>query len=192
MERIFRNSQGFKLESQIREAFGRVVYSQTCHEKEIQHILFINKRIKIGQIILSAITASGFLGAIFSDTIYIKIGGVIASALLLMLNSYAKDFLLVEEANKHICAADRLWKVREKYVSLITDFDLLDCKDIMLKRDNLQDETYAIYSNTPRTDKSSYKEAQRALKIEEEQTFSDVEIDRLLPSAVQRKNREII
>ena len=43
MERNSRNSQGYKLESQIREAYGRVTYSQTCHDK------FINRIVKLDE-----------------------------------------------------------------------------------------------------------------------------------------------
>lgn len=39
MERNSLNSQGYKLESQIREAYGRVTYSQTCHDKFINRVV---------------------------------------------------------------------------------------------------------------------------------------------------------
>ena len=66
MERNSRNSQGYKLESQIREAYGRVTYSQTCHDKFINRTIALEERIKIAQIVLSAVTTSGFVVAIFS------------------------------------------------------------------------------------------------------------------------------
>lgn len=56
MERNSRNSQGYKLESQIREAYGRVTYSQTCHDKFINRTVKLEDRIKVAQIVLSAIT----------------------------------------------------------------------------------------------------------------------------------------
>ena len=58
MERNFRNSQGYMLESQIREAFGKVTYSETCHDKFINRILKLDDRIKVGQIVLSGITTN--------------------------------------------------------------------------------------------------------------------------------------
>lgn len=36
-----------------------------------------------------------------------------------------------------------------------------------------------------------YKEAQKALKTEEEQTFSEKEIDVMLPNSVRRENRKV-
>ena len=44
MERSSRTSQGYKLESQIREAYGRVTYTQTWHEKKIKRLLIINEK----------------------------------------------------------------------------------------------------------------------------------------------------
>jgi hypothetical protein len=56
----------------------------------------------------------------------------------------------------------------------------------LLKKHELQDRTYRIYKNSPKTDDKSYKKAQQALKYDQEQTFSDEEIDKML-SALLRK-----
>ena len=54
------------LKVQIREAFGRVVYTYTTHLKQAEFLVKKNKRIRIWQIFLSAISTGGFLGAIAS------------------------------------------------------------------------------------------------------------------------------
>jgi hypothetical protein len=98
----------------------------------------------------------------------------------------------VETAQEHKNASDLLWKIREEYVSLLTDFEILDADKIMNKRDELQERTAEIYSNSPRTDVRSYKAAQKALKTEEEQTFSEEEIDIMLPNSIRRCNRRMV
>lgn len=190
MDRNSLNSQGYKLESQIREAYGRVVYTQTCHDKIVHRLLNENERIKICQIVLSAVTTSGFVTAIFLDEKFVSIIGSVVSLVLLIINTYTKNFNLVETAQKHKEASDLLWKIREEYVSLLTDFELLEVDEIMSKRDQLQDRTSKVYSNSPRTDSKSYKEAQKALKTEEEQTFLEWEIDVMLPESIRRKERK--
>jgi hypothetical protein len=192
MERNSRNSQGYKLESQIREAYGRVTYTQTCHDKFINRVLRVNDRIKLWQIILSAVTTSGFVVAIFSDDKVASILGTIVSMALLILNTYTKNNNLVETAQDHKSASDLLWKIREEYVSLLTDFEVLDVDKIMNKRDELQERTAEVYASSPRTDVKSYKAAQRALKTEEEQTFSEEEIDVMLPNSIRRCNRKML
>ena len=52
MDRNSQNSQGYKLESQIREAYGKVTYSQTCHDKLINRLVKRDSRLKTGKIIL--------------------------------------------------------------------------------------------------------------------------------------------
>lgn len=192
MERNSQTSQGYKLESQIREAYGRVTYTQTCHDKFINRVLKANDRIKLWQIILSAITTSGFVVAIFSDDKVASVLGTVVSLALLILNTYTKNYNLVETAQEHKNASDLLWKIREEYVSLLTDFEILDADKIMNKRDELQERTAEIYSNSPRTDVRSYKAAQKALKTEEEQTFSKEEIDIMLPNSIRRCNRRMV
>ena len=191
MERNSPNSQGYKLESQIREAYGRVTYTQTCHDKFINRVISLNDQIKIWQIILSAITTSGFIVAIFSDNKVASILGALVSLVLLILNTYTKNFNLIESAQEHKSASDLLWKIREEYVSLLTDFEILEIEEIMRKRDELQERTATVYSNSPRTDAKSYSAAQKSLKCEEEQTFSDEEIDNMLPNSIRRCNRTI-
>lgn len=190
MERNSQNSQGYKLESQIREAYGRVTYSQTCHDKVISRLIKTNDKIKIWQIVLSAITTSGFIVAIFSKDKIASVLGAIISLILLILNSYTKNFNLIEMAQEHKTASDSLWKIREEYVSLLTDFDILEPEVIIKKRDELQERTSQVYINSPRTDAKSYVEAQKALKYNEEQTFSENEIDIMLPNSIRRSNRK--
>lgn len=189
MERNSQTSQGYKLESQIREAYGRIVYTLTCHNKIIQRILSKNERIKVWQIILSALTTGSFLAIFLSNENIASIIGATISIILLVLNSYTKNFDLVETAQNHQKAADALWIIREEYVSLLTDFELLEVSEIMNKRDELQSRTADIYAQSPRTDYKSFIEAQKALKTEEEQTFSEEEIDVMLPNSIMRKNR---
>jgi hypothetical protein len=191
MERNSQVSQGYKLESQIREAYGKVLYTQTCHSKIINRLIKLNNRIKLWQIILSSLTTGSFIATLITDS---KISGTIGSLLsliLLILNAYIKNFELMESAKKHQITYDLLWKIREEYISLLTDFELLTPTEIMSKRDDLQERTAEVYSNSPRTDYKSYIEAQKSLKTEEEQTFSDKEIDVMLPNSIRRSDRSI-
>lgn len=190
MERSSQVSQGYKLESQIREAYGRVVYTFTCHNKIVQRMLSKNEKIKLLQIVLSALTTGGFIVTIIADEKIASILGALVSIFLLILNAYTKNFDLVETAQSHQKAADALWVIREEYISLLTDFEILDDAAVIAKRDELQNRTAEVYAQSPRTDAKSYAEAQKALKTDEEQTFSDDEIDVMLPNSIRRRNRK--
>lgn len=175
-----------KLETQIREAYGRVVYSQTTHEKRIQRIIKCENRIKLWQIILSAASTGGFVGILIADELIIKYTGAFVSFFLLILNSYYKNFNLAESAQSHNTTAQDLWNIREDYISLLTDFSIMTDEKIRDARDELKNRTHEVYKCALKTDRASYEEAQKALKEQEEQTFSDEEIDNILPPALRR------
>ncbi|MHC1692232.1 MAG: SLATT domain-containing protein [Sphaerochaetaceae bacterium] len=169
------------LKTQIREAYGRIVYTYTTHLKKMNRLDKNNRCIKYTQIGLSAISTGGFLGSIITNQVVMTFIGGIFSTVLLFTNLYFKDFNLAEESKQHRIAADNLWLIREQYISLLTDFDAFSENDIIAKRDDLQKLTFEIYNKSPKTDVKSYKAAQRALKFEEEQFFAPEEIDKILP-----------
>lgn len=183
------NCYGYKLESQIREAHGKVLYTMTAHEKQAKSLRKINNTIKIIQIVLSALTTGSFLTSVIYNQQVASIVGAVLSFILLVFNLYTKNFTLIEDANEHENAGNLLWKVREEYVSLLTDFEELEEQQIIEKRDELQERVYKIYSSTPRTNDRSYKKAQKAIKYEEEQSFSEKEINDVLPNALRRENK---
>ena len=174
---------------QIREAYGRLVYTYTTHLKQVELLTKQNKRIKHWQITLSAISTGGFLGAVITNQIALTwISGIVSTALLI-LNLYFKEFNLSDDIKKHRTTADALWVVRECYISLLTDFPVLKTEEIIQKRDELQSRTAEIYQAAPSTNSKSYSAAQKALKENEEQFFRASEIDQMLPEHL-RESKE--
>ncbi len=176
------------LKVQVREAYGRLVYTYTTHLKQIDQLTNKNQKIKYLQIGLSAISTGGFLGAVITNQIIMTWIGGIVSAALLSLNLFFKDFNLADDIKKHRTTADDLWIVRERYISLLTDFDVLSEEAIMQIRDELQDRTAEIYRVAPSTNSKSYSAAQKALKKDEEQFFTTSEIDKMLPEHLREGN----
>lgn len=170
------------LQVQIREAYGRVVYTYTTHLKMMNRLVEKNNIIKYAQIVLSAISTGGFIGAIITSEEALTCIGGLFSTILLAINLFFKDFNLVSEIKQHRDASDELWMVREDYISLLTDFEVLSEAEIASKRDLLQKQTFEIYKTAPKTDSKSYSDAKRALKTEEEQFFTPEEIDQMLPA----------
>lgn len=176
------------LEGQLRECFGRVVYSHKTHEKCADILLSRLSRIKLWQIILSSITTGGFIAAVFGAG---KIGaliGVFVSTSLLVLNAYTKNYDLGELSQKHRQAGADLWIIREKYLSIITDLRMGEkpIETLQRERDNLLEELHAVYMGAPSTTYKAYKKAREALKQLEDMTFSDEEIDAFLPTELKK------
>jgi hypothetical protein len=189
--RAEQSAQTVILEAQIRECFGRVVYSHKTQEKCADIVFKIHKRLKLILIVVSAVVTTSLLIKLFGDQQqWALMLGVILSTLLFGLNTYMKDFDLGEIAQKHTNAANELWDIRETYLSLLTDIkaDQLSINQIINQRDELQKRLSNVYSGSPRTNFKAYKEASKALKINEELTFNDHEIDVFLPKELRRTN----
>lgn len=176
------------LEGQIRECYARVVYSHKTHEKCRDILLSRLSKIKIWQIVLSAVTTGGFIASIVVDGNIASIIGAFVSTVLLMLNSYVKNYDLGEIAQKHKDAADDLWYIREKYLNLLCDLKLRDVDIITLQkqRDGLLEDLYSVYSGSPSSTYKAYLLAQKGLKETEEMSFSDAEIDAFLPKELAK------
>lgn len=170
------------LKTQIRESYGRIVYTYTTHLKMMNYLDTKNAVVKYIKIGLSALSSGNILAAIITSQVALTWVGGIFSAILLALNLFFKEFNLVEESHQHRSISDNLWLVREDYVSLLTDFSILSDGEIIKRRDDLQLRVFEIYKNGPKTNSRSYKKAQKALKKEEEQFFSPKEIDDMLPA----------
>lgn len=180
------------LESQVRECFGRVVYTHKTHSKMADRCATTLRRVKIAQIILSALTASGAVGILFSEQYLLKLATAAVSLLTVAINSYMKGFDPGATAQKHRDAASDMWPIRESYLSLLTDISAGDTDPAIIrkKRDALQDRLAAIYRGAPHTTGEAYAEAQKALQENEEYTFSDEEIDAFLPAPLKRTKKD--
>ena len=175
------------IEGQLRECYGRVVYSHKTHEKCADILLERLGKIKLWQIGLSSITTAGFIDTIFGTGSVGAVIGVIASTVLLGLNTYTKNYDHGELAQKHRQAGADLWLIREKHLALITDLRVGKeaVEKITDRRDALLEDLHGIYSGAPSTTDKAYRRAQEALKQYEEMTFSDAEIDALLPNELR-------
>lgn len=179
----------FRLESQIRECFGRTAYAHKTHEKMAERLSAYLNRVKLIQIVLAAVTSAGAIGVVFDATSpWLPLVTALLSIATLIANSYLKDVDPGGLAQKHRETASDIWNVRESYLSLLTDLrdQAFTLETIRSRRDGLQDQLYKIYKTAPHTDGDAYRLAQDALKRNEDLTFSDAEIDTLLPSTLKR------
>ncbi len=178
----------YSFESQIRECFGKVVYSHKTHEKMADAYDSKNGWLKFFQIVFAAITASGAISAVFIDDMTLKFVTAGISLITLFLSGYAKNFDPGTLAQIHRETASDIWNIREKYLSVLTDIKdtSFSLEDLRQRRDILQSKLYEIYRNAPHTNCKAYKEAQDRLKNQEDLTFNDEEIDQFLPQALRR------
>lgn len=185
-------SERYALESQIRECYGRCAYTHKTHEKMAERLHLRHKRVKWANIILSSLIAGGAVSAIFVKGVawedYAGYATAFLSVLSLIFNAYLKDLDPGALSQRHREAASDIWNIRESYLSLITDIvgQGADLAVLRTRRDGLQEALHKIYHVAPHTDGKAYGKAQDALKNNEDLTFSDSEIDSMLPPQLRR------
>jgi hypothetical protein len=177
------------LEAQLRENYGKIVYSHKTQEKCADILTVRNKWIKNLQIILSALITTGLLVRVFKGQEWALIVSTILSAIQFGFTSFLKEYNLGETIQKHSTAALELFDIREKYLSLLTDLkaNLLTPDLIIKRRNELHEDLSKTYKGSPRTFSKAYKEAQNALQLNDELTFTDEEIDKFLPNVLRKK-----
>lgn len=133
--------------AQLRECYGRVVYTCKAHEKCSDIFLCRLNRLKFWQIVLSAVTTGTLLGSLFEHGKIATVAAAVISAVLLAINTYMKSYDLGSLAQKHADAANSLWDIRERYLSLLTDAhaSVLTPNDVMSRRDKLQSQLARIF-----------------------------------------------
>jgi hypothetical protein len=182
------NEQNNLIESQIREIYGRVVYTHKTHEKCADLLKERSDCLKISEMVLSALTTTTILVIIFGDGYIAKLLAALFSTALLCLTFYSKDFNLLAIAEKHKHAALDILEIREKLLSLLVDIRIgnKDIEQLQSVRDNLNEQLINTYRGAPKTINKAYSIASKALKENEEFTFSDDEIDKFLPESLRR------
>ena len=182
------NEQKIILESQIREIYGRVVYTHKTHEKCADVLKTRSDFLKFAEIFLSAATTTSILVVLFGDGKLFQLLAALFSTILLGLTLYSKDFNLLAIAEKHKQAALNILEIREKLLSLLVDIKIgnKDLEILQLTRDELNEQLVNTYRGAPKTINKAYQIASKALKENEEFTFSDEEIDKFLPESLRR------
>lgn len=173
-----------QLKNQIKEAYGKVTYTYTAHHKLADRLEKKNRYIENTQIALTAFSTCGFFALTVTNKIALAWLSGISSVLSLFLSIYTKEYKIQNEINQHRNAANALWDIRESYVSLLTDYEILENDGIRHQRDVLCKKVSEVNNNYPATDSKSYRAAQKALKKDEEQTFKEGEVDSILPNGI--------
>ena len=181
--------------AQVRESFGRVVYSHKTHEKQADLCFIYHRRLQKILITLTAISSGTFLASLLGIVVSPIWSSVVTSfiALLVTVVSLSTEkFKFEKGAEAHRDTASSLWNIRESYLSLISDLmaGTIPAQDARIRRDQLQEEARMAYAGAPRTGDKAYAKASEGLQKNEEMTFRSDEIDLFLPEALRLNERE--
>lgn len=170
----------------IREAFGRVLYTHKTHEKDRERLArmgTISKWVSIG---LNGLTFGGVVATVGTKDTFWLVASLILSTLSAGFAIFQMSFDPLKKAAGHRSAAKQLLGIRNQYLYLMADIveGGLTRDQVRERRDQLEKESVDAYSIAPDTSPSAYKSAQHSLQVNEDMTFSDIELNRFLPKSL--------
>lgn len=173
----------------VRELYGRVVYTHMVHEKERE--LWSAKVCRMNNYTIwlaGATTFFAIISATIKPTFAIYATAVFALMTICFVMWQSNFDPAGKEAQHRVAAKELLW-IREQLLLLIMDCHISTCSDEKL--DNclqmIMREVTAVYKFAPNTSAKAYALADASIKGGHF-TFSDEEIDSMLPVAL-RKNK---
>ena len=178
------------IEAQLRQILASVVWTHKIQEKQADNYLNRYNLFETIRIIILAVTTSGIVSCIFVDEVWIKIVTAILSAISLFISTYLKSYDFKGLHQRHKGTAIQLLELRENIISAICDLraNNINKEDLIKKRNEIQCEYLSICKNSLDAKNSAIKKASKALKVRQDNTYSDEEIDSYLPVAL-RKNK---
>lgn len=176
------------LEDQIRPRYASVAWTHKIQEKQAE----INEKkyavLATINIIAASLTSAGIITTIFTDQAGVKIISASVSFIAVFITALLKafDFQSMAKANK--ATATKLVILRDELQLLLYKVrhatqpvaELLD--EFM----DIQSKVHAAYQEAPQTTDKAVEKAAIALKGKKDNTYTDEEIDMLLPEGIRR------
>lgn len=186
------DSERALLLAQIREIYGRIAYTHKTHEKQADICFGLERRQRAIKVILTAVSSGAFLVSLAGLLLDKELAALATSLIAVLVTASSlndKTFKYGEEMQQHRDTAALLWSLRESYLSLIVDLNTSTStvSEVRVRRDNLQEMTGQVLADAPRTTGKAYEKAQDGLKNKEDLTFTDREIDLLLPEQLRNE-----
>lgn len=181
--------------SVVRQTFANTVFTHKVQEVACEFQEKNSSVVKIINLFLVLIVLTMLVLQAYnpSNLFYSYFGAGITIIEIIFLITQL-NFNFEQKAILHKNSALKFMGLRDEYRSLIADIINQGCsaREIIIKRDQLQNKYQTICSFSPQTSRKEYQEAQRRLNkrgmIESEDfTWSDEEIDRFLPKILRLK-----
>ncbi len=175
-----------------KELYGRLIYSHKTHEKQREICSEGVVRTKWAAIILTGLTFFTASAAAFVPIDLQNILVVITALLCAVSFAYSffqLSFTPEKLVQEHRFTAKKLLSARDRMVFIIGELMDQSCytENTKKKLEAINAEITLIYEYAPDTSEKAYKKAWPALNENEEMTFSEAEIDLLLPAQLRTK-----
>ena len=180
------------LEALVRQTIASVSWSHKIQRKQGDIYGSWYGSLNLINIIASALTSAGILAVIFADGIWLKVGSAILSFAVTAISSFFKTVNLSSLEKENIKSANELWAIRSRLLILLIEIGVgeKEYRVLMTEYEAIQEDLKIVYSEAPTTTKRAVKLAQKALKKQKDDTYSDEEIDSFLPPLYRKNVKE--
>lgn len=176
------------LEDLIRPRYASVAWTHKIQEKQAE---IYDKRyatIATVNIFAASITSAGIFSTIFTDQIWLKAVSTIVSFVTVFITALLKvfDFQSMAKANK--TTATKLVILRDELLLLLykVRHATQPVEELIKEFTDIQGKVHAVYQEAPQTTDKAVDLVGIALKEKKDDTYTDEEIDMLLPEALRR------
>lgn len=177
----------------IRQQFAQCVFTHKVLEKATDRIEKVNAKIKLANVIILVFVLVFLISPIkFPEYAFLNYVAITITIIEIAFVYLQKEFSFEDKSKEYKKFALKFLELRDKYKNFIVDImNELEEKEIVTKRDLLQEQYQIVSSLSPQTNYNDYKKAQLALLgkniSDEEFTWSEEEVDRFLPKDLKLK-----
>ena len=185
-------SEYVALEDLVRTRYASVAWTHKIQEKQAE---IYDKRYRIlatVNIFAASITSAGIFSLIFTDQTWLKITSAVVSFVTIFISALLKSFDLQSMAKANKATATKLVELRDELQTLILKIKMREQPVCSLtdEFEALQKRVHVVYSDASKTTDAAVKMAEEALKINGDNTFTDKEIDMMLPDTLKRREKD--
>jgi hypothetical protein len=171
---------------EVRQNYASVVWTHKIQEKQADIYARRYKRLSTINIIFAAATSCGIISNIFAEGMPAKIFAAISSFVTIAVTSYLQSFDLKGMERCHRTAANGFVTIRNRLLHVISRLHMNDdLVEIEPEYEKIMQDLSNLFVDAPSTTGGAVRKASDALKINNEYTFTDEEIDHFLPNALK-------
>lgn len=176
-----------RLLSIVRDFYGRVVYSHKTYEKDRELCTQKATRDKWINVILMALTTTGVIASIPLGTTWTTVVAALLAFISTGFAIYQISFTPELEIQRYRSASKELLLERDRLVLLIERImdDSTNLEDLREDFQRVSERVHAIYASSPDTSSEAFKLASKGLKVDDELSFTDDEVDQFLPNPLR-------
>lgn len=141
-------------------------------------------------IISASLTSAGIISIVFVDQFWIKLVSAIVSFVTTTMSALLATFDYKNLAKSNKTAATKLVCYRNELLSMLGRIRIKEktAKELFDEFENLQSSIHEAYQDAPNTTNRAVAKAGKTINESKDGTYSDEEIDRLLPDTLKRRN----